>query len=58
MRWPIDFTAFDQVGWSHLVLKEDGDEDMESEDGFDDDVEVMNPVANALDREDLVIDLW
>lgn len=58
MRWPIDIAAFDQVGWSHLVLKEDGDEDMESEDGFDDDVEVMNPVANALDREDLVIDLW
>jgi hypothetical protein len=47
-----------QAACRYFVVEDDGDEDMESEDGFDDDVEVMNAVANALDREDLVIDLW
>jgi len=47
-----------QAACRYFVLEEDGDEDMESEDGFDDDIEVMNAVANALGRDDLVIDLW
>ena len=47
-----------QAACRYFVVEEDGDDDMESEDGFDDDVEVMNAVATALDREDLVIDLW
>lgn len=47
-----------QAAVRYFVLEEDGDEDMESEDGFDDDIEVMNAVANALGRDDLVIELW
>lgn len=47
-----------QTACLYFVTEEDGEEDMESEEGFDDDVEVMNAVANALGLEELVIDLW
>ena len=47
-----------QAACRYFVVEEDGDEDMESEDGFDDDIEVLNAVAAALGRDDLVIDLW
>lgn len=47
-----------QAACRYFTAEYDGDEDMESEDGFDDDIEVMNAVANALDLEDFVIDLW
>ncbi len=47
-----------QVACHYFVQEEDGDEDMESEEGFDDDVEVMNAVARELGLDDLVIDLW
>ncbi|MCO4772521.1 MAG: hypothetical protein KDA24_20985 [Deltaproteobacteria bacterium] len=47
-----------QAACRYFTSEYDGDDDMESEEGFDDDIEVMNAVARALDMEELVIDLW
>ena len=55
---PIEHHQAVQTACRYFTAEYDGDDDMESEDGFDDDIEVMNAVASALDREDLVIDLW
>lgn len=47
-----------QAACRYFAAEFDGDEDMESLEGFDDDIEVMNAVARALDLEEHVIDLW
>ena len=55
---PVEHHQAIQAACRYFTSEYDGADDMESEDGFDDDIEVMNAVANALDRDDLVIDLW
>ncbi len=44
-----------QVAVRYVVLDDDGDEDLSSPFGFDDDVEVFNAVAQLLDRRELLI---
>jgi hypothetical protein len=44
-----------QVAVRYVVLEEDGDEDLSSPFGFDDDVEVFNAVAEVLGFSGLVI---
>jgi hypothetical protein len=41
----------------YFVEDDDGEADFDSEDGYDDDVEIFNAVAERLGREDLQIDL-
>ena len=55
---PVEHHQAIQAACRYFTSEYDGADDMESEDGFDDDIEVMNAVANVLDRTDLVIDLW
>ena len=55
---PVEHHQAIQAACRYFTSEYDGADDMESEDGFDDDIEVMNAVANVLDRDDLVIDLW
>lgn len=47
-----------QAACRYFTSEYDGEDDMESPDGFDDDVEVMNAVAEATGHEELMIDLW
>lgn len=44
-----------QVAVRYFVMDDDGDDDLASPFGFDDDVEVFNAVAVALDRTELLI---
>ncbi len=46
-----------QIAVRYFAMDEDGDDDLASAFGFDDDVEVFNAVAGALGREDLLITL-
>lgn len=46
-----------QVAVRYFVMDDDGDDDLASAFGFDDDVEVFNAVASELGREDLLITL-
>lgn len=46
-----------QVAVRYFVMDDDGDDDLASAFGFDDDVEVFNAVARVLERHDLLIDL-
>ena len=47
-----------QAACRYFSSEFDGDEDMESLEGFDDDIEVMNAVARALELDEYIIDLW
>jgi hypothetical protein len=47
-----------QAACRYFVLEGDGEDDLDSEEGFDDDCEVMNAVAEHLGREELMIDLF
>jgi len=47
-----------QAACRYFCLEGDGDDDLDSEEGFDDDCEVMNAVAEHLGRDELVIDLF
>lgn len=44
-----------QVAVRYVVLEEDGDEDLSSPFGFDDDVEVFNAVVQVIGHHDLII---
>jgi hypothetical protein len=44
-----------QVAVRYFVMDDDGDDDLASPFGFDDDVEVFNAVATVLGRDELVI---
>lgn len=46
-----------QVAVRYFVMDDDGDDDLASAFGFDDDVEVFNAVAGELGRDDLLITL-
>ena len=46
-----------QAACQYFVLEGDGEDDLDSEEGFDDDCEVMNAVAEHLGRDELMIDL-
>ncbi len=46
-----------QVAVRYFVMDDDGDDDLASPFGFDDDVEVFNAVAHELNRPELVIGL-
>jgi len=55
---PTEHHAAVQAACRYFSSEFDGDEDMESEEGFDDDIEVMNAVARAIGQDEFVIDLW
>jgi hypothetical protein len=56
-----DLSEFDQrlihAAVHYFVEDDDGEADFDSEDGYDDDVEIFNAVAERLGREDLQMDL-
>lgn len=52
---PEDERRLIQVACRYFVMDEDGDSDMGSILGFDDDVAVLNGVLRALDREEWVV---
>jgi hypothetical protein len=47
-----------QAACRYFVEESDGEDDLDSEEGFDDDCDVMNAVALHLGRDELVIDIW
>jgi uncharacterized membrane protein YkvA (DUF1232 family) len=55
---PVEHHQAVQAACLYFAAEYDGDEDMESLEGFDDDIEVMNAVARAMDLDEYVIDLW
>ena len=47
-----------QAACRYFCLEGDGEDDLDSEEGFDDDCDVMNAVAEHLGRPELMIDLF